>query len=259
MTLGLPTGKVFHSGDLACFRNTWSTDPRAGPVYLAIKGGNVSGRAGDGAPRAEDVILHAQADAGTFVLDGARHRWVVDMGADDYDLPGYFDHGKDARSGRRWQYYRSQAAGHNTLTIGGSDQVPNAPAAIIDGCVEGDCKWAVFDLSRAYGKPQGTVRRGAALIGRKVVIQDEVDPAACRNVVWAIHTSAEPISLAGSLARLRLGEDRLVDPHPGAGRGPFRAGRAAAAAIIRARCRAPAARAPARRRHHCVRIAAPGG
>lgn len=210
LTLGLPTGKVFRSGDLACFRNTWSSDPQAGPVYLAIKGGNVSGQGGDGTPRPEDVMLHAQADAGTFVLDGARHRWVVDLGADDYDLPGYFDHGKDTRSGRRWQYYRSQAAGHNTLTIGGSDQVPNAAAAIIGSCVEGDCKWAVFDLSRAYGKPPGTVRRGAALIGRQVVIQDEVDPAACRNVLWAIHTGAEPVRLTGSLARLRLGEDRLV-------------------------------------------------
>ncbi len=201
---------MFRSGDLACFRNTWSSDPQTGPVYLAIKGGNVSRPSGGGAPSAEEIILHAQADAGTFVLDGARHRWIVDLGADDYDLPGYFDHGKDARSGRRWNYYRSQAAGHNTLTIGGLDQVPNTPASIIGSCVEGDCKWAVFDLSATYGKPPGTVRRGAALIGRQVVIEDEVDPAVCHNVLWAIHTSAEPICLAGSLVRLRLGEDRLV-------------------------------------------------
>jgi Heparinase II/III-like protein len=209
-TLGLPTGKVFRSGDLACFRNTWSADPQARPVYLAIKGGNVAAAAGGGAPLPEDVILHAQADAGTFVLDGARHRWVVDLGPDDYDLPGYFDHGSDTRSGPRWQYYRAQSAGHNTLTIGGLDQLPNAPATIIGSCVEGDCKWAVLDLSAAYDKPAGTVRRGAALIGRQVVIQDEVDPALCRDVLWAIHTSAEPVALTGSLARFRLGDDRLV-------------------------------------------------
>ncbi len=208
--LGLPTGKVFHSGDLACFRNTWSADPPARPVYLAIKGGNVARSCGTGSPRPEDVTLHTQADAGTFVVDGARHRWVIDPGGDDYDLPGYFEHGTDARSGRRWQYYRSQAAGHNTLTIAGRDQVPNAPADIIGSCVEGDCKWAVFDLSLAYGKPPGSVRRGAALIGRQVVIQDEVDPATCRDVLWAIHTSAEPVSLTGSLARFRQGEDHLV-------------------------------------------------
>jgi Heparinase II/III-like protein len=209
--LGLPTGKVFRSGDLACFRNTWCSAPPARPVYLAIKGGNVSGRSGSGSPPSpEDVMLHAQADAGSFVLDGARHRWVVDLGSDDYDLPGYFDHGADARSGQRWQYYRSRAAGHNTLTINGQDQLPNTPAAIIASCVEGDCKWAVFELSAAYRQPPGTVRRGVALIGRQAVIEDEIDPALCRDVVWAIHTGAEPVSLSASLARFRLGEDRLV-------------------------------------------------
>ena len=216
MTLGLPTGKVFHSADLACFRNTWSREPSARPVYLAVKGGNISAPIGSGAPRPEDVMLHAQADAGTFILDGARHRWITELGSDDYDLPGYFDHGSDTRSGPRWRYYRSQAAGHNTLTIGGRDQVPNAPARIVGSCVEGDCKWVVLDLSAAYDKPAGTVRRGAALIGRQVVIQDEVDPDSCSDVVWVTHTSAEPVQLAGSLARFRIGSDqfaaRILEP-----------------------------------------------
>jgi Heparinase II/III-like protein len=207
--LGLPTGKIFRSGDLACFRNTWSVDPQARPVYLAIKGGNFSG-GGGAPPPPEDVMLHAQADAGTFIVDGARHRWVADLGSDDYDLPGYFDHGADNRSGRRWQYYRSQATGHNTLTIGESDQIPNAPASILGSCAEGDCKWVVLDLSAAYGKRAGAVRRGAALIGRQVVIQDELGPEICGDVVWVIHTSAEPIALAGSVAHFRLGEDRLT-------------------------------------------------
>ncbi|MBV8118727.1 MAG: heparinase II/III family protein, partial [Alphaproteobacteria bacterium] len=125
--LDLPTGKIFRSGDLACFRNTWSAAVETRPVYLAIKGGNVSDWIGDHTPPPEEIWLHAQADAGTFVVDGARCRWVVDMGSDDYDLPGYFDHGVDGRSGRRWRYYRSQAAGHNTLTIGGRDQIPSSP------------------------------------------------------------------------------------------------------------------------------------
>ena len=144
---------------------------------MAIKGGNVATRLGTGAPRPEDITLHAQADAGTFVVDGARHRWLVDIGSDNYDLPGYFEHGADGRTGRRWRYYRSQSAGHNTLSIGGRDQIPNAPAAIVDSCVEGDSKWAVLDLSAAYGQPYGTIRRGAALLGRQMVVQDEIDPA----------------------------------------------------------------------------------
>ena len=170
----VPTGKVFHSNNLACFRNTWSSDPAAHPVYLAIKGGNVCGAGARSPPLPEDVFLHNQADAGSFILDGARQRWIIDLGADDYDLPGYFDHGADNRSGPRWRYYRTHTAGHNTLVIDGSNQIPDARAPIIGNCVDGDCKWAVFDLSAAYGKPAGSIWRGAALIGRQVVIQDEV-------------------------------------------------------------------------------------
>jgi hypothetical protein len=206
----VPTGKVFHSNNLACFRNTWSSDPAAYPVYLAIKGGNGCGPGARSPPLPEDVFLHNQADAGSFILDGARQRWIIDLGADDYDLPGYFDHGLDNRSGSRWRYYRTQTAGHNTLVIDGGNQIPDAPAPIIGNCVDGDCKWAVFDLSAAYGQPAGSIWRGAALIGRQVIIQDEVRAELSGKIVWAVHTSAEPISVAGSVARFRSGDDRFV-------------------------------------------------
>jgi Heparinase II/III-like protein len=206
----MPTGKVFHSNNLVCFRNTWSNGPAAHPVYLAIKGGNVSGPSARSSPLPEDVLLHSQADAGSFILDGARQRWIIDLGADDYNLPGYFDHGADNRSGPRWRYYRTQTAGHNTLVIDGNNQIPDARAPIVGNCVDGDCKWAVFDLSAAYGKPPGSIRRGAALIGRQVVIQDDVRPELSGMIVWTAHTSAEPIAITGSVARFRSGDDRFV-------------------------------------------------
>jgi Heparinase II/III-like protein len=209
MALSLPTGKIFRSGDLACFRNTWSDANEARPVYLAIKGGNAATGSGGQAARREEIFLHAQADAGTFIVDGARHRWVVDLGPDDYDLPGYFDHGGDGGSGQRWQYYRSRAAGHNTLTIGGRDQIPDSPASIIGSCVDGDNKWVVLDLSRAYGQLPGTIRRGAALLGRQIVIQDEIDVELGSEITWTLHTAAEPVALSGSLARFRIGDDRF--------------------------------------------------
>ena len=208
--LDLPRGKVFRGSNLACFRNTWSPTPKARPVYIAIKGGNAPGKECESSRRPEDTMLHTQADAGSFVVDGARRRWVIDLGSDDYDLPGYFDHGADDRAGSRWRYYRTHAVGHNTLVLDGLNQVPNARTPILGSCVEGDCKWVVFDLSAAYGKPAGSVRRGAALIGRKVVIQDEIDSEISDNVVWAIHTSADPDSVVGSVARFALGDDRFV-------------------------------------------------
>jgi hypothetical protein len=209
-TLNLSTGRVFRGSQLACLRNTWASDRKARPVYLAIKGGNNSGVGLASSVRPEDVMLHAQADAGSFIIDGARRRWVIDLGSDDYDLPGYFDHGADTRSGPRWRYYRMHAAGHNTLVIDGCNQAPNARTTILGSCVEGNRKWVVFDLSPAYGKPAGSIRRGAALIGRRVLIQDEIDPEISGNIVWAVHTSATPDLIAGSVARFRLGDDRFV-------------------------------------------------
>lgn len=209
-TLNLSTGRVFRGSQLACLRNTWASDRKARPVYLAIKGGNDSGVEPASSVRPQDVMLHAQADAGSFIIDGARRRWVIDLGSDDYDLPGYFDHGADSQSGPRWRYYRMHAAGHNTLVIDGCNQVPNARTTILGSCVEGNRKWVVFDLSRAYGKPAGSIRRGAALIGRRVLVQDEIDPEISGNIVWAAHTSATPDLIAGSVARFRLGDDRFV-------------------------------------------------
>ena len=206
----LPTGKVFHGNGLACFRNTWSSAPEASPVYLAIKGGNCSRTDFPASVPPEEIMLHTQADAGSFVVDGARRRWVIDLGPDDYDLPGYFDHGSDTKPGHRWRYYRTHAAGHNSLVIDGANQVPNAPTPILGSCVEDDCKWVVFDLSAAYGLRAGSIRRGAALIGRQVMIQDEIDPDVSGDIVWVVHTSADPDSVVGTVARFRLGDDRFV-------------------------------------------------
>ncbi len=208
--LNLSTGRVFRGSQLACLRNTWASDRKARPVYLAIKGGNDASVGQESSVRPVDVMLHAQADAGSFIIDGARQRWVIDLGSDDYDLPGYFDHGADTRPGPRWRYYRMHAAGHNTLVIDGCNQVPNARTTILGSCVEGNRKWVVFDLSAVYAKPAGSIRRGAALIGRRVLIQDEIDPEISGNIVWAVHTSATPDLIAGSVARFRLGDDRFV-------------------------------------------------
>src|SRR6202040_1701500 len=114
------------------------------------------------------------------------------------------------RSGPRWRYYRMHAAGHNTLVIDGCSQVPNARTTILGSCVEGNRKWVVFDLPRAYGMSAGSIRRGAALLGRRVLIQDEIDPEISGNILWAVHTSATPDLITGSVARFRLGDDRFV-------------------------------------------------
>ena len=53
---------------------------------------------------------HSHLDLGSFIVDALGVRWACDLGADDYNMPGYF-------GGKRWTYYRLRAEGHNTLVI----------------------------------------------------------------------------------------------------------------------------------------------
>ena len=151
--------------------------------------------------------MHAQADAGSFIIDGARRCWIMDLGPDDYDLPGYFDHGADDKIGTRWRYYRTHAAGHNTLVIDGRNQIPSAQAPITGSNVDGDCKWVVFDLSAAYGKPPNSIRRGAALAGREVLIQDEIGPGSRAR---SHGQCTPPPSPCQSAVRLRVSNSAMI-------------------------------------------------
>ncbi len=215
--LGLPTAKVFRSADLACFRNTWSSDPAARAVYLAIKGGNVSAnrsKARFRLPKKSLCMLKRMPELSSSMAPGTAG-WSI-WARMITICPGISITARMGAPGRRWRYYRSRAAGHNTLTIVGHDQLPNSPATVIGSNVEGENKWVVLDLSPAYGQPAGTIRRGAALLGRQIVIQDEIDPGICSEITWTAHTAAEPAAVTGSFARFRIGDDqfdaRILEP-----------------------------------------------
>ena len=72
----------------------------------------------------DNKVNHSHLDLGTFVLDALGQAWALDLGSDDYNLPGYF--GK-----QRWNYYRLRTEGHNTLTIEGENQNPEARAHLL--------------------------------------------------------------------------------------------------------------------------------
>jgi hypothetical protein len=77
-----------------------------------------------------NTVDHAHLDAGSFVVEAKGVRWAVDLGPDDYDLPGY---SHDDGDEQRWTYYRLRAEGHNTLVINpgkGPDQDRNGSGRI---------------------------------------------------------------------------------------------------------------------------------
>jgi hypothetical protein len=167
----LPLDRHFEGVSVVFFRSAWS-DPQG--TFVGFKGG-------------DNGVNHGQLDLGTFVLDALGERWFVDLGPDDYNLPGYFGSG-------RWNFYRNRAEGHNTLVLNpgsGPDQDSRATAKIVAFKSAPDRAAAVVDLSAAYAESAESVRRGIALFGRRdVLVQDEIAAAKPCDAWWFAHTGA---------------------------------------------------------------------
>ncbi|MCS7316191.1 MAG: heparinase II/III family protein [Bryobacteraceae bacterium] len=184
---GWPLDALFRGVEVAFLRSSWE-DPDA--VFVGVKAGDLK-------------VGHSQLDLGTFVLDAGRVRWALDLGADDYNLPGYF--GKE-----RWNYYRNRTESHNTLLVDGENQNPKAEAAIVAHRFEPGWAWVVMDLSQAYPGKLARQRRGVGLLHRRhVVIQDEIAAQQPVEALWGMVTDAE-VKLEGRGAELRKPGWRLA-------------------------------------------------
>ncbi len=194
---GLPLDAVFKKINVAFFRSAWE-DPDA--IFVGFKGGD--NKAG-----------HSHLDLGTFVLDALGERWALDLGGDNYNMPGYF--GKN-----RWTYYRLRTEGHNTLVLNGANQDSKAESTIIAFDSTPERAFAIADLSAAYAKEAERVWRGMALLDRsRVIVQDEIRAQEPVSVVWGFHTRAD-IAIEGNKAVLTLDDVhlavRIVEPEDAA-------------------------------------------
>ena len=175
---GFPLDGVYTGIDVAMFRSAWN-DPNA--IFVGFKGG-------------DNKANHSHLDLGTFVLDAEGVRWAIDLGSDNYNMPGYF--GK-----QRWTYFRLNTLSHNTLVVNNSNQDPKAPAPIIDSHFDDKFSYAVADLSKGYHDLQ-KAHRGVALINRStVLVQDEYSSDKAVDVQWGMMTDSN-IKLDGSTAVL---------------------------------------------------------
>lgn len=183
-----PTSRWFRNSDIVTMRTDWSDQA----VFVGLKGG-------------DNTVNHSHLELGSFVMDGLGVRWVLDLGPDDYNLPGYF-------GAQRWTYYRLGTEGQNTLLFDGQNQNPRAKAPVI-AFYDGDQrKHGVVDLSAAYtdqkngggGGVKGSVLRGIAILGKDwVLVQDEMVGHAGQSVQWQIHTEAK-VQVRGKEADLAL-------------------------------------------------------
>lgn len=204
---GLPLDKVFERAHVQTMRSSW--DPDA--TFVGFRTG-------------DNTANHGDLDVGTFVLDALGVRWAMEVGRDDYGLPGYFDSGPD---GLRWTYYRKRAEGQNTLVLNpgtAPDQNLEASGRIVR--TEGDAgtAFSVADLSEAYADRGVTRwRRGIAQVEdrSRVVVQDEVFGRTPITPYWFMHTNAAiTVAADGQTAMLTLNgrqlQARLLDAPAGA-------------------------------------------
>jgi hypothetical protein len=179
----LPTAAYFRHVEVALMRSAWNDRNAA---FVGFKGG-------------DNGASHANLDLGDFVYDVDGVRWATELGPDDYNLPGYF-------GAKRWTYYRMRTEGQNTLTIDGENQAIKAKAKIVEFSAEK--KQAVADLTAAYPKAKH-VTRAVQLMGRQLMIADDVQTDAPVEVVWHMHTTAA-IKVDGSRATLTSGGKKLT-------------------------------------------------
>ncbi len=189
---GLPLDKYFRYVEVVSMRSSWN-DKDA--IFVGFKAG-------------DNKFNHSHLDIGTFVLDALGYRWAIDLGADDYNLPGFF--GRE-----RWTYYRLRAEGHNTIVINPSqepDQDPRAEAKIVRFVSRPEKAFAVADLTPAYARHAEKAVRGVMLDrkGQFVLVQDEVALKGQGEIWWFMHTTASvQVGDDGKTAILQQGDAQM--------------------------------------------------
>jgi hypothetical protein len=175
----LPRDALFKSRqDIVVMRSEWGN---ADAVYVAFKAG-------------DNRTSHGHLDIGSFVLEAHGVRWAVDLGSDDYNLPGYW-------GPTRWQYYRLNNKSHNTLVIDEQIQNPSAKCNVVAFHSAPQRAAAMVDMSAAYQGQASSARRGIELLDRRAVhVRDEL-AGVNGEVRWGIVTEAQ-IELAGRQATL---------------------------------------------------------
>ncbi|NLC56088.1 MAG: heparinase [Armatimonadetes bacterium] len=160
-----------------------------------------------GAKAGFNQVPHGHLDLGNFELDALGVRWALDLGADNYNLPGYWD-GREG--GRRWSYYRLNSQSHNVCTLDGQDQRVDGTARVVRWHSQPAEAAVVIDLTHAYTAVT-RAGRGIRLLRqeRAILVQDEFDLPGPRDLEWGMTTAAEAEIAADGSALLRQAGKRL--------------------------------------------------
>jgi hypothetical protein len=192
----LPLDSHFRGpADIATFRSAWNDSDA---IYVGFKAGDTE-------------MHHTHLDLGSFVLDANARRWAMDFGPEN-TRGNYAPGSGDAKTGKRWTFFRLNNHGHNTVTPGDALQKTDIVAPITKFASTPQRAFAVADLTPAYPDEAVSLQRGIALLDRaRVLVQDEYQPAANKLPLhWVMITPAKiELSDDGRSAQLTLDGEAL--------------------------------------------------
>ncbi len=191
-TVVLPKDSYYSHVGSVTMRSSWDK----GAILMGLHGG-------------ANNASHWDLDMGNFILYAAGKPFFIDLGGDDYNIPGYF-------GAKRANYYKKRAEGQNTLVIGDvSYTVPDQEKAAVGKFtrVENneDTSIAVLDMSSAYKTVQQG-KRGMLFTDERstIIIQDEFKLTGAQTVRWSAHTRGNiSITEGGRVACITLGDVTL--------------------------------------------------
>lgn len=182
----VPAMEVYHNkiNDIVVFNGDRN---KKGSIYLVAKGGLPN-------------QAHQQMDCGTFIVESDGVLWTEDLGADDYDLPGFWD-GKPG--GERWKYFRNNNFSHNVINIDHSLQYANGHAFVCEEHPEAKRPFVKLNLCEVYKeKAKSVYRKFTLLDNRTMEVEDEVELLdAASKVSWVAGTKAD-VEVNGNKAHL---------------------------------------------------------
>ncbi len=183
------------------FRDSWNADKS---VFVGLHGG-------------DNQASHGDLDIGNFVINVDGTYMICDLGAESYNVEGYF-------GGYRWSYYRKRAEGQNTLVMLPSGQSwngktgdPNGkltpvPDQVATGVSRAErfesgenSAFGVIDMKPAY-EFMREGKRGLYYTDNRttIVVQDEATFTRAMDIWWFAHTQGEiTISDDGRTAIIR--------------------------------------------------------
>ena len=144
-----PTAKLFKGIDVAFLRSDLR-DRDA--FFIGFKGG-------------DNKANHSHLDLGTFVMDALGERWAIDLGGDEYNMPGYF--GK-----QRWSY----ATGSSVIS---SPTVANGKVYLGSG------DHAVYELDAQTGALSHTYTTSGKVFAQPTVHDDVLYVCDLQGYVYA--------------------------------------------------------------------------